>query len=419
MEFNLDQARLFYRDTLPATKPDSLITNRDLLILDNGDSYVWQSTGWVKVTNPLKGAVGPAGPEGPQGPQGPAGSGGGTGSIGGIRYVTTWAELQAAWQSLGSVRSIHLAANITMQDTLTIPAAYNQILELDGHGFMLTIPTNVANGFFRSYNSLSEANAGIDCQLRFKNVTFLGSGRTSNAINVQATYGSSFEGCRFYNFATAIKCGWMMGTLVHQCYFWENNISIDFDYARFTGGSNSASQCNHSKVTECKFRHSAGQFAAIRAIAVSGLQILHNIFEGVQAGPQYEVFFDDNASNVVKEVLIYGNHVEQQPSIAAFHVRLKDGYAHVGGIYSQYDCTLISFDASAYGKMIVDTIPYLTSGTKFNNINTAGRWQFINPPATFLITDATRWVSVLPINMSINGYDTNGQKQYLQGVSVK
>jgi len=152
---------------------------------------------------------------------------------------------------------------------------------------------------------------------------------------------------------------------------------------------------------------------------VSGLQILHNIFEGVQAGPQYEVFFDDNASNVVKEVFIYGNHVEQQPSIAAFHVRLKDGYAHVGGIYSQYDCTLISFDASAYGKMIVDTIPYLTSGTKFNNINTAGRWQFINPPATFLITDASRWVSVLPINMSINGYDTNGQKQYLQGVSVK
>ncbi|MFO0202465.1 MAG: hypothetical protein ACK528_04980, partial [Alphaproteobacteria bacterium] len=74
MEFNLDQARLFYRDTLPATKPDSLITNRDLLILDNGDSYVWQSTGWVKVTNPLKGAVGP---QGPQGPQGPAGSGGG------------------------------------------------------------------------------------------------------------------------------------------------------------------------------------------------------------------------------------------------------------------------------------------------------------------------------------------------------
>ncbi len=260
MEFNLDQARLFYRDTLPATKPDSLITNRDLLILDNGDSYVWQSTGWVKVTNPLKGAQGPAGPVGPQGP---AGSGGGIGSIGGVRYVTTWAELQSAWLSLGSVRSIHLAANITMQDTLTIPAAYNNILDLDGHGFTLTIPTNVANGFFRSYNSLSEANAGIDCQLRFKNVTFLGSGRTSNAINVQATYGSSFEGCRFYNFATAIKCGWMMGTLVHQCYFWENNISIDFDYARFTGGSNSASQCNHSKVTECKFRHSAGQFAAI------------------------------------------------------------------------------------------------------------------------------------------------------------
>ena len=47
MEYNLDQARLWFRDTLPATRIEGFITNRDLLILDNGDNYVYQTTGWI------------------------------------------------------------------------------------------------------------------------------------------------------------------------------------------------------------------------------------------------------------------------------------------------------------------------------------------------------------------------------------
>jgi hypothetical protein len=52
-------------------------------------------------------------------------------------------------------------------------------------------------------------------------------------------------------------------------------------------------------------------------------------------------------------------------------------------------------------------------------VNGAGRWEFINPPATFLITDATKWVGAIPSLTSIQGYDTNGQKKYIQGVTVK
>lgn len=359
----------------------------------------------------------------PRGADGASGSGSSGGiNVGFIRYVTTAAELNSAWAGVvaGTVRSIHLAANITLTQTLVLPANYNKILEIEGHGAELTVPSSLTNGaIYRAYASLSEANAGIDCQLRIRNVVFKSSGRAVPAINMQANYGTKIEGCRFENFASAIKGGWTMGTIIEQCYFWENNISIELDYARFTGGSNSASQSNHSVIRDCKFRHSAGQFGAIKATAVSGLHIIHNIFEGVQAGPQYEVYFDDGGSNVVKEFTCYANHVEQQASVAAFYIRLKDGFAYCGGIYSQYDCTLIKFEGAGYGKCIAENIPYLTSGTKFENVLSAGRWEFINPPATFVNTDATKWVGAMPTNLAIKGWDTNGQKSYMQGVTIK
>ncbi len=346
---------------------------------------------------------------------GTSGTGGGS-NVGFVRWVSNATELNSAWAGIanGSVRSIHLASDITLTQTLVIPAGYNRIIELNGHGAKLIVPANTT-GIKRAYNSLTEANAGIDTQLRITDVIFESTNRTAVAIDAQATYGSRIQGCRFYNFGTAIKAGWMMGTIVDQCYFWENNISVDLDYARFTGGSNSASQSNHSVVRDCKFRHSAGQFGAIRAIAVSGLVLEHNIFEGVQAGPQYEVFFDDNSSNVVKEVTIRGCHVEQQPSEAAFHIRLKDGYANIDTVYSQYDCNLIQFDSAAYAKLIVKNIPYLTTNTTFNNVNPAGRVFFEHMPATFDPAVTTKWKNgVPPVNIGLFGWNTNGQSPFIK-----
>lgn len=428
---DLSQGRIFTRATLPTGTIQGFFANRDILIV-NGQQYYY-SGGWKPVSlikgekgdKGETGATGPAGPQGPQGetgPQGPAGSGNGgaSTSIGAVRWVTTAAELNAAWDGLlnGSVRSIQLASDITLTKTLVKPAQYSRIIEVEGHGMRIIVPPGML-AIANTYPSLAEANAGIDCQIRMRNVIFESSGRSAKAIDVQATYGSRFEGCRFYNFDTAIKCGWMMGTVIDQCYFWENNISIDLDYARFTGGSNSASQSNHTVIRDCKFRHSAGQFSAVRAIAVSGLVVDHNIFEGVQNGPQYEVFFDDNSSTVVKEVTITNCHIEQQQSVAAIHVRLKEGYATVENVFSQYDTKLVSFESSAYAKMNVSNVPYLTGGTKFKNINSAGRWSFTNMPATFLPTDATKWEGTPATYPAIDGWDTNGQKKYIQGVTVR
>lgn len=430
------QGRIWSGSFPPATPPSGFTTNADFW-LDTvaAKTYQWNRA-WrlspVQIVGKdgkdgsqgvqgVKGDKGDKGDTGPMGPQGPAGSGsGGSANIGGVRWVTNATELNAAWDGLlnGSVRSIQLAADITLTKTLVKPAQYSRIIEIEGHGMRLIVPTGLT-AIGNTYPSLSEANAGIDCQLRVRNVIFESNGRTAKAIDVQATYGSRFEGCRFYNFETAIKCGWMMGTVIDQCYFWENNISIDLDYARFAGGSNSASQSNHTIIRDCKFRHSAGQFSAVRAIAVSGLVVDHNIFEGVQNGPQYEVFFDDNSSTVVKEVTITNCHIEQQQSVAAIHVRLKEGYATVHNVFSQYDTKLISFESSAYAKMNVSNVPYLTGGTKFKNINSAGRWSFENMPATFLITDASKWDGTPATFPAIDGWDTNGQRKYLQGILVK
>ena len=62
-------------------------------------------------------------------------------------------------------------------------------------------------------------------------------------------------GCLFHDFNVGIRAAWMMGTIIDQCYAWENNIDYDLDYARFAGGSNSASQSNHTIIQNCKSRY--------------------------------------------------------------------------------------------------------------------------------------------------------------------
>lgn len=395
---NLDQARFFFRDTLPATKLTNFLANRDVLVLDNGQSFIY-TTIWEEVENPLKGKDGVIS-EAVLPPN--------------LGFVSNWNELKAAWQLVinGTLRSISVFNNITILEPLVVPANYNKMLIIHGNGYDFNVDSSIPCVFKREYSSLQDANSGIDCQLRIYNVEFISKGapRLNNAIDVQATYGAEIKGCRFRNFATAIKCGWNMGTLIDHNYFWENNIGIDLDYARFTGGSNSASQCNHTVVSENKFRNSAGMFANIKATAVSGLKITHNIFEGVQAGGDYDIYFDDNNSNVVKEVYIYGNHCEHTPKIASNFVKLKEGIATVGLVYSQYDCTLVKFESSAYAKMKVENIPYLTPGTKFENVRGEGRWIFTDLPSSFTPTSTDRWVGTMPTNSKFEYNDANGQQ---------
>ncbi len=391
-------------DSLPLLKPSGFSSSDFMYVRKDSSTWMWR-LGWMKAPIRLNAKDGAVGPQGPIGPQGPAGSS--TGTLKG--FVSNWTEFVQAYNDK-TIRSITLMGNITQTSKLYLDKNYSNILEINGNGYDWN--TTIDTAIVRRYASLTEANQGIDMQLRMTNISF--KGNNNMLMYLEANYGAKFEGCRFYNFGTALGLFWAMGTEINQCYFWENKIGIELDYARFVGGSNSASQSNHCIITNCKFRNSAGDFANIKATAVSGLQILHNIFEGTQAGGDYDIYFDDNNSNVVKEVVIYGNHVEHQPRIASTYIKLKEGIAKVGGVYSQYDCNLVKFESSAYAKMIVENIPYLTPLTKFENVRAEGRWQFINLPSSFTPASTDRWIGTMPINSRFDLWDSNGQQPYIQ-----
>jgi hypothetical protein len=330
----------------------------------------------------------------------------------GLAYVSDWNSFVSALNN-ANVRSINLCGNLLASSKAYIPTTDRNIKEINGHGFQISFPSTIDTGIIRKYPSLSAANMGIDQQLRFTNVVFSGA-NTNNCMYISSNYGMRFEGCRFINFKVALDLRWCMDAVIDQCFFTENYIGINLDFDRFSGGSNSASQSNHPRIENCKFRNSAGDFANICIYACSGAMVNHNIFEGVQSGGDYDVYFDDMNSTVVKEVTMYGNHVEHIPAIASFYIKLKDGFATCGGIFSQYDCTLIKFESSAYAKCLVREIPYLTSGTKFQNVNSAGRWWFTNLPASFDPYNATRWVGTPPINTRIDNWNSSGQSPYIQ-----
>lgn len=432
-------SRIWTNSTKPLTVPTSFSKNKDYLVTDDGKWYIY-TTSWIEVKPPvpvpvngkdgrdgidgkngldglsIKGDKGDPGEKGEKGDPGTGSSGGA--NVGGVRWVTTATELNSAWTEVnnGTVRSINLAANIQLTAPLVLAQNFNKILEINGHGYELSIDSSLGSIIKREYTSLSLANAGIDCSPRITNVEFVskGTARVGNAIDLQATYGMEIKGCRFRNFKNAINLGWCMGNILDECFFWENDISINLDFARFTGGSSSASQCNHTVVSNCKFRHSAGQTCAIKATAVSGLKVSHNIFEGIQNGPLYHVWFDDASSTTVKEFLIEESHVEQQPSVASLYCRLKDGAGRINGVFSQYDCTLITLETSAYGKLYVKNIPYLTGGTKFNYIGNGARFSFHAMPPTFVAATTTNWVSgIAPSQTAESGFSSVGQAPFI------
>lgn len=69
MQYDLTNARLWFRDTLPSTRPSSFYSLRDLMVLDNGDTFVWNNA-WVKVTNPILTPPGGTGTPGTPGQDG-------------------------------------------------------------------------------------------------------------------------------------------------------------------------------------------------------------------------------------------------------------------------------------------------------------------------------------------------------------
>ena len=416
----------------PLTCPQGFIQNRDLWqdTISNETWIATSNTKWrlspTQLGKGIKGDKGDTGANGLNGTNGVDGKDGKDGidgvcpscppsSGGGDGKARTWAELIAQLNN-DNIRAVTLGADIVVQGKWRVSQTYNRFKILHGDGYKLTIPSNIDTFIVRTYTSLSEANKGIDTRLIIENVDFYGSNNI--AIYMEANYGSEISSCNFRNFKYAMDLRWCMGTNIVHNYFWENYVSINLDYARFTGGSNSASQSNHPYIAHNKYRSSDGQLANIRIIACSGVEIYHEIWEGVLNGADYHLLWDDQNSNVVHGLNGASIHAENKAKIASIYIKQKQGVSTISDYFGQYDNTIVKFESSAYAKLLLKRFPYLTSGSKFQSVS-GGRIQFEDFPAEFTITDATKWIGSIPYGISIKGWQTNGQTPYQQGITVR
>lgn len=401
--------RIFTCDSLPIVKPNSFSSSDFMYVKKDSSTWMWKVR-WLQAPIRLNAKDGKDGQQGVQGIQGVQGVAGvcppcnGTTSMKG--FVSNWTEFVQAYNDK-SIKTITLTANITQTSKWRLDNNYSGITCVNGNGYEWIIPSNIDTGIIKTYPSLTAANQGIDNQLRFENIIF--KGNNNICMFIEATYGSKIEGCRFYQFKYAIDFRWCMGAIIEQCYFWENYVSIHLDYARFVGGSNSESQSNHPFIAHNKFRSKAGGLADIELIAVSGAIEYHDIHEGDEFGGDYHVIFNDANSTVVKDLTIESDHIENIARIASYDITMKEGIASYNKSFSQKN-NLVRFTSSAYAKLIVSNVAWLTSGSKFENVRSEGRWIFENLPSSFTPTSTDRWIGAMPINSRYDFNESDGQK---------
>ena len=406
MEYNLDQARLWYRDSLPTIRPDGFITNRDLMILDNGDSYIFQPTGWVKVTNPLKGKdgaqgpigpQGPVGPMGPQGPQGPAGSGG-SGSIptGKTYYVTNETELRNAVAA--NAAKIYVVQDIGLTQSLNLPKSTSNrfkgmVIDLCGNTIFDNSPNGLTYLIGRKPTDQTEAlNVMQSWALILMNGCLAGKGATvtGTLLDLGATYNSRIEGVNImsakvgihikFGLMTTIRNG-LANNISEQCYVLDNG--------DWTGAGLSNAQSNHSLIEQVRVFNRGGNFSAFSVIGASGVILRQCISEGGE--PQYHIYWDSKGATVVKDGKIEGVHIESKSSIAGIKAKLASGYITISDVYSQYDNVLFDVEASVgYPHVFIKNIPWFTGGSMLKTGSNAVIWNF--EETYFDPTDATKWV---------------------------
>jgi len=411
------QTRFFLGGPVPATKPPKF-SNQDIYRdTVNFVSYRWYNNKFNVAADQLTGNTGLTGP---QGPQGIPGTIAGTGNV---RFITTFEQFEQAIADMNAGQTVAIiqAANITQTRKIKLPPYFSGTSVWYGNGFGWLI--NVDTAFTKIYSSLSgNADRGIDSQFKIYNVLFQGSAATKVGFYLQAQYGGEIIGCRFKNIDYPIYTGWCMNMEISRNRFWNYKIAITQDYARLTGGGPELSASNHPRLRDNIFRSEATSIANIRLIAVSGAIIDHNIHEGVDTGGgDYYIDFDYGGSNTVKEGTISNEHIEQSPKLAAYRIRMNDGYFSIIRPYVQKAGVLISADGNGgYPRILVENVPWLTSGTLFESKTGGVRWSFTNMPETFTITSLTRWVGgVVPANTAFNSYDASGMKKYLQGYTIK
>lgn len=429
MEYNLDQARLWFRDTLPTERPLGFLVNRDLLITDAGDSYIWVSltNAWVKVTNPLKGkdgAVGPMGPVGligptgpkgdmglqgpigpmgPQGPQGEPGTSGGTGIptvVGKKRFVYTEADFRSALNAhaTGACNSIEVCDNIALTASLDLPKSTTSlskqlVIDLGGNTISDGSSAGLPYLIGRIPSDQTEAlNTMQSWALVLQNGALRGKTGTGTLVQLGATFNSRLVSLRLDNANVGIWLKFCLMTKVENVVTAGiSNESFFIDRGDWTNATMSNSQSNHTELDNCRVFNKGGNFAAYRVRGCSGIEIGNSISEG--ASPQWHIYFDSQANTVVKDFKLNKIHIESPATLGGVYFRMSAGAANIDGVYSLYDNNLfVAESAGGPAELNIKNVPWLTSGTKFQSIGNT-KWTFEDVYDGANVLNATRWVN--------------------------
>lgn len=363
-------------------------------------------------------------------PQGQPGQNGSGGVVQGIRVVTNQAELKTALldAAAGKVYFIQLANTIALIDSMPLPTQSVFNLEIYGAGVKDSSTNGLTALFYRNMPNLTEANKYTGFKPIFNNVAFKGKNRKGCAIGISSTYQATVVNCSFTGFNQALRFKFCLQPYIVNNTFKDCWTSIDLDFDKFpnNSGGNSTSQSNHPYIVNNKFRTLPGDLAGVRANALSGLYMVHNIDEGgdsLHNGSDYFLMFLDAGSNNVMDAYIGFNHNEVSHTVTypkgCYYFNVKQGDYKIEGGYLQYPGTYLSVETKTQGGypvFIIDRPVYLTNmaNQKMSlggGTQSGAGFQFINMPPQFDAFDATNWIGTAkPSEVYQFGRVSNGQK---------
>lgn len=252
--------------------------------------------------------------------------------------------------------------------------------------------------------AVSSGNAYTNYKTLMYNMSFYGAGLgTPNSgdvcVEIGATYGSIFQGCTFSSADIGLNLYFCLGAKViggNMGFNSRSGIKLStgagdgIEAPRWTGAtlSNSASNCCSLKPTN--ITNLGGSFSSIEIYGSNGVSVGglgdQVVFEGSGlTKPDHHVYFDGQASTLVKAVNMNNFHLEQDVNIS--HFCIKD-YGQVVTAYMGYVSPFLTglnqamFEARANPagsgtvQMVISNCPNLDVGWKLRQIGggSSGRW---------------------------------------------
>lgn len=310
MNYQLDQARWWTRATLPATKPTNFIANRDILLIDDGTTWIWQNR-WKQEILPIAGEPGPIGPQGPVGPQGAQGIQGATGPQGPkgdtgpqgppgpagdgstvlpfiyveANGVDDTANIQAAVnQSYINGKSIRLAGVYRFSSGVVI-AKDHKYLDISGWAELRAINNNEFTFFYSPTPVDTDEAEGIYTQrkISFNNLVFKGLSNKQTAIDIFATEGATYNHIWCYDLKRGLDLTFALRNDVNFCEATNctDGIILRSGSGRW-GNATTSNSCSNGTVLRSPrvYGSATSSVTGIGIYDTSNVEVLNPIIEG-------------------------------------------------------------------------------------------------------------------------------------------